>query len=252
MPKKDYTISETYELPSLGKIYNKDVEPVVKLRSMTTEDEMRRLTSSDTPYKILCDIIDDCIIDDIGISSYDMCLGDYEFLLHKLRVVTYGQDYKMSITCPICNNISEVICNLDDLVPNVYDEEFENLRSITLPKSGNLIELKFQTPRILDSLSKRKKDIIKRNPDLLVDPGFLLTICSYIKSIDGQILREDQIESFVRKLPMKDANYLMSKAQEFNEKVGLNTNFECKCKHCGYEMVSTFLFTPEFFRPSVD
>ena len=252
MAKKDYTISETYELPSLGKIYNTDIDPEVKLRSMTTEDEMRRLTSSDTPYKILCDIIDDCILNDIGISSYDMCLGDYEYLLHKLRVVTYGEEYKMSVTCPICGNNSEVICNLDELKVNSYDEDFEKLRTITLPKSGNLVELKFQTPRVLDNISKRKKDIIKKNPDLLVDPGYLLNLCSYIKSIDGQVLREDQIESFVRKLPMMDANFLMNKAQELNERVGLNTNFECKCKHCGYEMLSTFLFTPEFFRPTYD
>ena len=250
MPKKDYTIAETYELPSKGLIYDKNVSSVVKLRSMTTEDEMKRLTNSDKPYKILCDIIDDCMVDDIGISSYDMCLGDYEFLLHKLRTVTYGSDYQMSVTCPVCGNISEVTCNLDELEVNSYDEDVEKLKEITLPKTGKLIELRFQTPRVLDNLTARKKDIMKKNPDLLVDPGYLLTLCSYVKSINGQILREDQIESFVRKLPMMDANYIINKAQELNDRIGLNTNFDCKCKHCGYEMVSTFRFTPEFFRPT--
>lgn len=250
MPKKDYTIAETYELPSKGLIYDKNVNSSVKIRSMTTEDEMKRLSSSDKPYKILCDIIDDCIIDDIGISSYDMHLGDYEYLLHKLRTVTYGADYKMSVTCPICGNVSEVTCNLDELEVNAYDEDFDKLKEVTLPKTGKVVELRFQTPRVLDNISTRKKDIIKKNPDMLVDPGYLLTLCSYIRSIDGQVLREDQIESFVRKLPMADANYLLNKAQELNDRIGLNTNFDCKCKHCGYEMVSTFRFTPEFFRPT--
>ena len=249
---KNYTIAETYELPSKGLIYDKKVNPTVKIRSMTTEDEMKRLTSSDKPYKILCDIIDDCIVDDIGISSYDLCLGDYEFLLHKLRVVTYGADYKMTVNCPVCGELSEVVCNLDELQVNTYDEDFEKLIEITLPASGRLIELKFQTPRVLDNIATRKRDIIKKNPDMLVDPGYLLTLCSFIKSVDGQILREDQIESFVRKMAMKDANYLTNKAQELNDRIGLNTNFECKCKHCGYEMMSTFRFTPEFFIPTID
>lgn len=250
MANRDYTIAETYELPSKGLIYDKKVEPSVKIRSMTTEDEMKRLTSSDKPYKILCDIIDDCIVDPIGISSYDMHLGDYEFLLHKLRTVTYGAEYKMSVTCPICGNVSEVTCNLDELQVNAYDEDFEKLREVTLPKTGKIIELRFQTPRVLDNIQARKKDIMKKNPEMLVDPGFLLTLTSYIKSIDGQVLREDQIESFVRKLPMGDANYLLNKAQELNDRIGLNTNFDCTCKHCGYEMMSTFRFTPEFFRPT--
>ena len=71
------------------------VNPNIKIRSMTTEEEMKRLGYTEQPYKMLSEIIDDCLVDKPGISTYDMCLGDYEFLLHKLRVVTYGSDYKI-------------------------------------------------------------------------------------------------------------------------------------------------------------
>ena len=84
----DYTIAETYTLPSRGKIYGTVVSDQVKLRSMTIEEEMKRLSHTDTPYKTLCEVIDDCIVEPIGISSYEMCLGDYQYLLHRLRVVT--------------------------------------------------------------------------------------------------------------------------------------------------------------------
>lgn len=43
----DYIISEEYTLPSHGKIYSKPVKEVVKLRSMTTNEEMKRLSPSD-------------------------------------------------------------------------------------------------------------------------------------------------------------------------------------------------------------
>ena len=91
----DYTLTGNYVLPSLGKIYNCDVNPNVKLRSMTVAEEMKRLNSSDRPYKNLADIIDDCLIDKPGISSYDMCLGDFQYLLHKLRALIV--DLKMLV-----------------------------------------------------------------------------------------------------------------------------------------------------------
>ena len=104
---QNYTIAESYVLPSRGLIYDIPVKAEVKIRSMTTEEEMRRQAPSDTPYKVMCDIIEECLIEKPGISVYDMCLGDYQFLLHKLRVVTYGTEYKMMVTCPNCGELLE-------------------------------------------------------------------------------------------------------------------------------------------------
>ena len=44
----DFTIAETYSLPSRGKIYSVPVKEQVKLRSMTVNEEMKRLSHSDT------------------------------------------------------------------------------------------------------------------------------------------------------------------------------------------------------------
>lgn len=60
---QNYTIAESYVLPSKGLIYDKEVNPKIKLRSMTTEEEMRRLSPSDTPYKTMCDIIESCMLE---------------------------------------------------------------------------------------------------------------------------------------------------------------------------------------------
>ena len=74
---KDYNISENFILPSKGKIYTENINPDVTLRSMTTADEMKRLSPSEFPYKKMSTIIDDCIIEDLPLSAYDMCIGDY-------------------------------------------------------------------------------------------------------------------------------------------------------------------------------
>lgn len=251
---ENYTIAEHYELPSKGLIYPHQFDPTVKLRSMTTQDEMKRLTNSDLQYKIMSEIIDDCIVDEkLPISSYDMCLGDYQYLLHRLRVVTYGPEYKMSVKCPVCGGVSDVVCDLDSLEKIEFEmEDIDKLKEVQLPTSNKTVILKFQTPRILDNIAKRKKDLLKKNPESLVDPSFLLTLMSVIDTVDDKKLNEVQLEKFVRNLPMRDANILLQKAIKLNESVGLKTDFECKCKHCGFEMTSSFRITPEFYGPTID
>ena len=70
-----FTIMEGYTLPSKGKIYSENVNPLIELRSMTAREEMRRLSPSSTPLKTLADIIEDCCIEKPAIHVYDMSLG---------------------------------------------------------------------------------------------------------------------------------------------------------------------------------
>ena len=106
-------IAETFTLPSKGMIYEESVNPDIVLGCMKTKHEMMRLSATDSNNKIMADIIDDCIDGDIGISSYDMCLGDYQYLLFKLRTITFGPEYDMGGTCPYCMGENYVTVNLD-------------------------------------------------------------------------------------------------------------------------------------------
>jgi hypothetical protein len=58
----NYTIGEGMELPSKGLIYDKKVNPYIELRSMTARDEMKRLSPSPAKFKVLADIIEECMI----------------------------------------------------------------------------------------------------------------------------------------------------------------------------------------------
>ena len=72
MNQKDYTINQTFTLPSEGKVYSELVGPDITLRSMTTQEEIIRLSPSAMPYKNICEIIDDCISSPWYISSRDI------------------------------------------------------------------------------------------------------------------------------------------------------------------------------------
>lgn len=246
------TIQEEYSLPSKGMLYGRQFDPLVKLRSMTVAEEMKRLTATDYPYMTMSEIIDDCIVNKLPISAYDMCLGDYQYLLHKLRVVTYGPDYKMTLVCPFCGELFDYTQNLDELGVHEYDEGVDELLQVELPASKHMITLRLQTPRDLDRIEQKKKEMKKNFPDMKSDPTFLLNIESLIGSIDGQPINPAAIQSFVENLPMRDTNILLQRANKINEKVGVDTIITAKCSNCGRDVIAPFRFTYEFFRPEVD
>ena len=251
----EYTISEFCELPSKGKIYNKVINPNIRLRSMTTEEEMRRLSPTDYPYKTLCDIIDTCMVEPCGISTYDMCLGDYQYLLHQLRIITYGSDYPSSSICPICGKVNRVVLNLDEIkVLEFKEEEIKGLMEFELPVSKKKIKLKYQTPRDIDEIEKEEKEFKLKNPESTINIGYLISLKHTIDTIDGKKVEEYKLEHFLRNLPMRDTNILLQKASKINEKVGIDTRINNKCTNpkCGATYQTTFRITNEFFGPTID
>ena len=166
MSKNKTTIQEDFTLPSRGLMYNKPFDPHIRLRSMTVEDKMRRLSPTKTPYKMMCEIIDSCLLDKLPISSYDLYLCDYIYLLHKLRVVTYGPDYAIKFTCPKCCNEEIIHINLDEIEVKEFNTDLEEYFNVTLPKTGYTVKLKMQTPRDLDKINLESEDMKKKNPEI--------------------------------------------------------------------------------------
>ena len=249
----DYSIAESYTLPSMGKIYEVEVNPHIKIRSMTTQEEMKRLAPSDGAYKNICEIIDDCLVEKPGISSYDMHLGDYQFLLHKMRVVTYGDNYTVQSTCPYCGSTNSDAISLEDI--QVFDFDEDKVKSyfeFDLPKSKRHIKLRMQTPRILDEIQRRAKEIKKKSRNYVGDPAFLISIEMMIAEIDGQKPNPLNISDFVKELPMMDTNYIVKHCQKINESVGLDTMLDNTCDVCGLSYQNRFRTNSEFFGPTLD
>ena len=159
----NFTIMEGYELPSKGLIYSTRINPNVELRSMTAKEEMQILSNSKTPLKVLSDIIESCMIEKPAIHVYDMALGDYEFLLQRLRVVTFGNKYKVSVGCPTCGHFTNTEINLDNLEVNEFDEnEWRDLVTITLPKTNQVVSLNFTTPRMMEENAAKAREFARK------------------------------------------------------------------------------------------
>ena len=246
----EYTIAESYTLPSKGLVYDRSVNPEIKIRSMTTEEEMKRLGYSEQPYKVLAEIIDDCLIEKPGIPVYDLCLGDYLFLLYKLRIVTYGSDYKINTRCPYCGNINTQTIDLSNLDVYEYSEEMQKYLHLTLPVSKKKIDIKLQTPRMLDEIRSETNELKKKTSNSKSEPAILFTTVSLIDKVDGEKLDKVKLDAFVRHLSMKDVNYIQKSYEKIN--LGLVTEAECHCEGCRGDYIAPFPISGEFFGPSID
>lgn len=249
---EDYTIAEIYTLPSKGKIYGEGIDPAIKLRSMTTLEEMRRQSiSRDYPFRTYCDIIDACIVGEKPMSSYDMCIGDYQFLLHKLRVVTYGTEYTIDCRCPYCNCENEDTIDLDDLVDIECPDNFEELLSLELPVSKQVVKMRFQTPRIADRINVRIKEYKKKRKGA-PDPSLMITLSELIETIDGETKNYVELENWLMKLPMADTNAMFNRATEIVDAIGVDTELFLTCDVCGLSFYSQLPTDSEFFRPGLN
>lgn len=247
----NYTIAEGYTLPSKGKIYSENVNPHVELRSMTAREEMRRLSPSSTPLKTLADIIEDCCVEKPAIHVYDMSLGDYEYLLHKLRIVTYGEDYKVALRCPECGELIETIAKLDQLSVKEFDEEIvRELQTFTLPVSGRMISLNFITPHRLEEMEVKVKDMKRRYKNATIDFETLVRLLVNIDTIDGEKKNEHELENVITNLPARDLQKILNNIDKLNQQIGLDNVLYLTCPKCGEEVTTFFRFGPEFFRPS--
>jgi hypothetical protein len=70
----------------------------------------------------------------------------------------------------------------------------------------------------MDDVDNKKKEIERTNPELRGDIELLLTLESLIKTVDGQTLTSVQLDAFVRRLPMMDANTILKAADKRKRK----------------------------------
>lgn len=243
-------IVETLTLPSKGLIYEEEVISEVELSSMKTKHEMLRLSATEESQKIMADIIDDCIVNSIGISSYDLCLGDFQYLLYKLRVVTFGPEYEMQCRCPYCGFENNVSINLDELPIHEYDESLIDLLEFNLPVSNNKIKLTMQTPRMLDRINSRVKEHNKKRKNTSENATVLYTIMSSIEELDDEPVDMTRIEQWIRELPLADSNAILYRIDEINNSLGIDLDSLQTCRVCNSTFIAPFRVNESFFRPN--
>ena len=246
-------IAEMVSLPSKGMVYEGEISDKVELKSMTTRHEMLRLSASESTNKIMADILDDCIVDDLGISAYDLCLGDFQFLLYKLRIVTFGPDYELNSICPVCGSPIKLDMNLDDSEVNLFDESLVDKLTLYLPTNGEKVELALSTPRVMDRIDKQVKEYRNKHKGSIENPYLLYLMLNSIVTVDDEsIINPIAYEEWVKDLPLRDLNVLRQRIDDINSMIGVKLTINTNCTVCGEEVEVPFRVSEQFFRPSVE
>lgn len=246
------SINETYVLPSKG-IFDNIPDGKVTLRMMTTKEEKLRLGSKDNFYKTIATIISRCIIDPEGpIDVASMCQQDFVFLMYKLRTISYGPEYKMTVKCPECGNVFSTTVDLDKVEVKYLSSTFTNTFDVgPLPVSGKMVTCKLLKMSDTLDILKESDDILKKFPDYEGDPMLELTLKREIVKVDGKELPDHKLKQFIDDMYVKDLNYV---DREYVKRTdfGMITEAESVCKKCGNHFTHDITYGPEFFRPSVD
>ena len=248
----NYTIMEGCELPSGGVIYEPAIDPHVELRSMTARDEMKRLSPSTTPLKTLADIIEGCMIEKPAIHVYDMAIGDYEYLLTKLRVITYGKEYKIALTCSECGEFFETSANLDSLEMKDFDvDKYNEAKNFALPDSGDSITLKTISPRILESITQKSNEMKRKYKGANIDFSTFCKLLLCIDTVNGEHLNQNSLETLIdHAWSARDLQKILNQIDKSSTMLGYDTRVTVTCTKCSEDVLTFFRYGPEFFRPS--
>lgn len=253
-----YTIKEDFRLPSNGLI-DKKAPVEIELRSMTTREDMIRQSPSLYKYKKYATMIDNCILNKPeDFTSYDLYVGDFDYLLTKLRIVTFGPDYDCELHCPHCDKPFNYKYSLDDLNCVCLDEElkktFDNLTDFTLPVSKERVKINYPTYRLLDNIDRLattyKEDKTKND----LDVKELAKLVSILNAKYDDLGTEKKMSSFDKeeyllRLNPKDSQKILKNFDKLMTLAGLDTVMTVTCDKCDKQSIAFFRFDQQFFGP---
>jgi hypothetical protein len=256
MPENKFP-TEVIELPSQGHFYPEEnalSSGKLEVRYMTAREE-DILTSTNLIKKGLAI---DMVLKSVVVTPIDyesMLIGDKNALMIATRILGYGKDYPVEITCPNCETKSKVTIDLSQLQhKEVGVDKFPkgvNEFGFELPLSKKQIKFKFLNGRDESEISTEMKAMKKISASPEVGTELSSRLKHVIVEVDG---KRDQktINDFIDKaMYAGDSLALRRYMNDIQPDVDLSFDFECSNKsECGYSETMRVPLTVEFFWPA--
>jgi hypothetical protein len=244
---------ELIPLPSGGKLYDKvttDPEVLngfIRLRQMTIKEEeilsTSRIAKTGSTTRL---IISRCI--DSDIDAKDILLFDSNYLLFRLRQISYGDEYQFELQCtnPVCEKKFQHKVIISKLKFETLPEDFVEPIKVSLPRSKYTVFVLL--PRLYHSeeIYMRNTNRKKKSDDedkRLVDNIWVTTVD--IKDPDGNSIPQGEWEEFLSNLPSID-RAAITKATDYT--TGVDRLEGVNCPYCEADYSGTIPIGIEFFR----
>lgn len=243
------------DLPSQGKFYAKD-SPLygleqVEIKYMTAKEEDYLMSPALQKSNLAIDRVIDSLLVDKRIKAKDLLVGDKTAVLLNIRKNAFGDDYEFSYNCTNCgeeNREKESFANLK--IKEIKENESCSFTEngtvlIKLPKSNNIIEMKFLKGEEEAAIEQVVQKRISNN----LSPEALITRYRFmIVSINGNPSLEG-ITSFIETMPVKDSLFLRTRYSEMNPNISFN--YSSECKKCGFVNEGGVPIMADFFWPKL-
>tara|TARA_R110002074_G_scaffold19670_1_gene62438 strand:- start:764 stop:1546 length:783 start_codon:yes stop_codon:yes gene_type:complete len=216
------------DLPSKNRFYVlQDPAKKISLRPMTFEDERAMMSNKNAGIDTLNLLLSRCASNiDVG----QLLQMDKLFLIMKLREISYGEDYNVSIDCTACKKENKITFQLNKLPVRYLEDHVTNPVEVTLPILKKTI--KITLPRVTD-------EKYFGNPDIAIQ-----NMWRFVEEIDGHT-EKAIISKVIPKLPLQDAHVVMEALAASD--YGLDTKVKFRCHYCTHTEVMELPITADFF-----
>lgn len=222
--------SEVIDLPSKGLFYPES-SPLrsgqIELKYLTAKEE-DILTSANLIEKgIVLDKLLDSVILTPGVKSSDLLVGDINAVMIATRILAYGKDYPVSITCPLCDSEIEHVADLTALdTKNEPTEDSTKNLTIVLPVSKASVKIKLLTRQDELNITKEVKALKKASLDISNETTARLR--AIIVSVNGDSSK-NTIWTFVENMLVRDSRFVKEEYRKLLPDVDMNVKVSCDC-----------------------
>ena len=229
--------TEIITLPSRGQFYPEGhplASGKIEMKYMTAKEEDILSSTNLIKQGVVIDkLLQSLIVTKVNYN--DLLLCDKNAVFVAARVLAYGPDYEVEITCPNCGQVSKHVVDLQDFDEKVIDfdalPKHVNRFNYTFPVSKKSIEFKMLTHGDESNIAEDIKRYKKLSKISGVDPELSTRLKHIIVSVEGDESK-GTINSFVDNLLSRDSlafrNHLKAVTPE------LETTFTFECPHCDH------------------
>ena len=214
------------DLPSEGKFYESKNSKIT-ISPIKFEDEKSLSTSVKNKINPVNLLISKCVK---NIDTTKLVLMDKMYLLLKIREISYGSKYPVEITCPKCDQISEVNVDLGNLLVKKLDPDITDPRQIILPRLKRSAKVRF--PRVSDEQYLNTQEQIYNN------------LWRFVIELDG-ISDPVFISKAIPKMHIMDSKFIMHNVMRTD--LGLDPRFLYECGSCGEYTELAVPISEDFF-----
>lgn len=219
------------KLPSRGLAYV-DCDESVMIRPFTfaQEKKLRSIKGTGHGVRVINELVRECVQ---GLDFDSMTLEDKNYILFKLREISYGDSYVISTDCRECGATNKLTVDISNVPVEYAEDGYQEPFTITLPDTKQ--EVKFVTPRCKDE--KYFDDASKLTDNLY---RFALSV--------GKYSEQKVIKGFFEGTTVRDIAFFREELTK--SRYGMNKNMSYECASCGAVTESFIPFSDSFFSAS--